>query len=253
MNDFGRRVSQVFQTLKKFGYNYNTFKFIKETRVGSGQGLVKLETRRLQHPVYLRKNTCDVEVFGSIFLQEEYAMNLDFEPRVIIDCGANIGLTTIYLKNLYPNATIICIEPELENYEILLKNTEHYKDIICYNAGVWSRSTSLMIEDAGLGSWGFTVKEVDHEVPGSIKGISLRDIIKENNIETIDVLKIDIEGSEKEVFEANSDEWLSRTQVLAVELHDRMKAGASKAVFKALVQYDFSLTFRGETAFCNFY
>ena len=252
MNDFERKLTQVKDTFKKFGFTYNTYKFVKDTRIGSGQHLVELKTKRLQHPVYLRKNTCDIDVFGFIFLKEEYAMNLDFNPQVIIDCGANIGLTAIYYKNQFPNAKIICIEPESANYELLLKNTEQYKDIICYQAGVWNRSTYLTVEDIGLGHWGFIVKEIACEVPGSVKGISLGDIMRENNIDSIDILKIDIEGSEKEVFETNSEEWLSKTRFLAVELHDRMKPGCSKSVFKALTQYDFSLSFRGETTFCYF-
>ena len=253
MSDFNRKLTQVIDTFKKFGFNYNTYKFVKNTRIGSGQHLVKLKTKHLQHPIYLRKNTCDGDVFSFIFLKEEYAMNLDFDPQLIIDCGANIGLTAVYYKNLFPNAKIICIEPESANYELLLKNTEPYKEIVCYQAGVWNRSTYLTVEDIGLGNWGFIVKEIDHEIPGSIKGISLGDIMKENNIDVIDILKIDIEGSEKEVFETNYDEWLSKTRFLAVELHDRMKSGSSKSVLKALTQYDFSLSFRGETLFCNFF
>ena len=62
----------------------------------------------------------------------------------------------------------------------------------------------------------------------------------------IDILKIDIEGSEKEVFQHGYADWLPKIKVLIIELHDRMVPGASAAVFSAINQYDFSVDIKGE-------
>jgi hypothetical protein len=68
----------------------------------------------------------------------------------------------------------------------------------------------------------------------------------ENGLEQIDILKIDIEGSEKELFESDYDYWLSRTKILIIELHDRLKPETSKTVFKALLNYQFSVIIKGQ-------
>jgi hypothetical protein len=66
------------------------------------------------------------------------------------------------------------------------------------------------------------------------------------NITTIDILKIDIEGAEKEIFETNFENWITNTKVIIVETHDRYKKGTSKAIFNTIGKYDFSLELSGE-------
>ncbi len=80
----------------------------------------------------------------------------------------------------------------------------------------------------------------------STKAISINDLITEYNIETIDILKIDIEGSEKELFEKNFDYWLSKTKLLIIEIHDGMRKGSSKAVFNALNDFEYVMELKGE-------
>jgi Methyltransferase FkbM domain len=70
--------------------------------------------------------------------------------------------------------------------------------------------------------------------------------MKERNWDTIDILKLDIEGAEKKVFESGYEQWLPKVKVLIVELHDRMRSGCSETVFKAVSQYSFSNEIRGE-------
>jgi hypothetical protein len=62
----------------------------------------------------------------------------------------------------------------------------------------------------------------------------------------IDILKLDIEGSEKEVFETGYEHWLPKINILIIELHDKMKKGCSRAVFNAISKYDFSFDIKGE-------
>ena len=68
----------------------------------------------------------------------------------------------------------------------------------------------------------------------------------EYNFPKIDILKLDIEGSEKELFETNFEDWLPKTKILIIELHDAMKTGCSKSVFNAISKYDFSFSIKGE-------
>src|SRR5215213_9438468 len=68
----------------------------------------------LQEKVSLRKGSSDIPTFIEIFFHREYELKLDFEPRTILDGGANIGLSALYFKSRFPHCRIICIEPDRE-------------------------------------------------------------------------------------------------------------------------------------------
>jgi FkbM family methyltransferase len=201
-------------------------------------------------PIYLRSKATDLSVFMDVIYGGAYDFPFKVPPSTIVDCGANIGLTSVFFKNKFPSAKVIAIEPEKRNFEILSKNLHHYPDVILCNNAIWSRTTKLKIEDNGKGNWAFVVKEVDDNETGTIEAISLKDVMEQNHLAVIDILKIDIEGSEKELFESDCDYWLSRTKVIMIELHDRMKPGASKSFFKALCKYNFDTVVKGQNLFC---
>ena len=71
------------------------------------------------------------------------------------------------------------------------------------------------------------------------------------NIPYIDILKMDIEGAEKEIFEFGYANWIPKVKVMIVELHDRYKEGCSKAFFKTMGEYEFSSRIRGENIICD--
>ncbi len=74
----------------------------------------------------------DLFVFGQLFLQEEYKSTVklcnkyfpDNRDLILIDAGANIGMTTLYLSNFFNFSKIIVIEPSIENLEILNLNCD---------------------------------------------------------------------------------------------------------------------------------
>ncbi|MBK6274551.1 MAG: FkbM family methyltransferase [Saprospirales bacterium] len=66
------------------------------------------------------------------------------------------------------------------------------------------------------------------------------DLMQMYNLEEIGILKLDIEGSELEVFQENY-EWLSKVNMLIIETHDFMRNGTSKSLFKAIINYDFAV------------
>jgi FkbM family methyltransferase len=205
-------------------------------------GTLDISFNAVKYPISLRYNTSDINVFYQVFYHIYYSFNYDtYLPKVrtIIDGGANIGLTSVYFKNLFPDASIIAIEPETSNYEALRKNTEKYNNINCIKAGVWNKSVPLKVTDKyEYGNWGFVVEEVANEEESNVKGISIPDILEMYNLDEIDILKLDIEGSELEVFQENYD-WLDKVNILIVEPHDFMRSGTSKSLFKAIINYDF--------------
>ena len=74
--------------------------------------------------------------------------------------------------------------------------------------------------------WAFAVQK-DVSGVGTIRGITMNELFDEFGIDRIDLLKLDIEGAEKEVFGSGPTAWLDRVGVIAIELHDCFKPGCS--------------------------
>ncbi len=206
--------------------------------------------KEFKNPIHLRPNTSDVDVFYQVLFNLEYDIPLPFEPKLIIDLGANIGLASVYYLNKYPNATVIAVEPEKNNYLLLKENTKKYTNFHSYNKGIWNKNTELKIIDPQIGSWGFTVKEVSVKEKDTISAITLDQIVADHAIQEIDILKIDIEGAEMELFAENYENWLKYTKVIIIELHDWMREGCARQFFSTLVKYNFKLSHKGENLIC---
>ena len=202
----------------------------------------------LQHPYFFRPNTSDINTFREVFLREEYAINLpkNFNPLNIIDAGANIGFTTLFFTKQYPEARIISLEPDQSNFNLLKRNTSGYEKIIALQVALWSKKGFIEVKDKGYGLRGFIVEERTENSDTAIPSTTIMEIADQFKLTTIDILKIDIEGSEKEVFSSDTEKWLPITRCLIIELHDRMKPGCSQAVFKALSLYNFECSIKGE-------
>jgi len=181
----------------------------------------------------LRSNTTDKATFYQVFIKRQYSIKLSKKPAVIIDGGANIGLFAILMKNKYPDAKIICIEPDPENFELLQKNVLVYQNVYCENCGLWNKDTLLDVYDKYNGGKCAMVISENTE-GGKIKGITLDTLLKKYSINRIDLLKLDIETSEKNLFAENFQNWLSKTKVIVIELHDWMEAGCSQTFFQAI-------------------
>jgi FkbM family methyltransferase len=201
------------------------------------------------HPVHLRMRTTDVSLYEEIIVNAEYEFEINREPSVVVDAGANIGLTSVYFANRYPNAKIIAIEPEPSNFKMLVKNTERYPNIVPVEAALWRSDTMVDLSDPGSGNWGFQTEERQQDTAGGtrVRGLTIDTLMRETGIEHIDILKVDIEGSEKEVFESCSP-WIDKIGVLVVEFHDRWKSGCSDTVRAAAKDFPIAWT-RGETTF----
>ena len=252
------------KTLRSYLYHYRLYgtsgiKYLNKIRNGSKGELIEMQLNNIAHPLYLRNQTSDIPTFNQIFFRKEYEIQHAplVDPSVIIDCGANIGLAAVFFANKYPSSKIYSIEPELSNYEMLVKNTEEYPQITPIHAAIWNKNGKLQIGDSGQGNWGFFTKEVTTAQAGDTDlgfadAISINDILDQFKIGKIDLLKIDIEGSEKELFQDNYERWMAMTKVLVIELHDHMKEGTSKTFFKALSSYNYELYISGENLVCVF-
>lgn len=167
----------------------------------------------------------------------------------IVDCGANIGLTVRYLKAVYPQARIIAIEPDDDNFAMLQRNTEGMPGIDCIKAGVWPTSGFLNLRQEGLGPSGFRTIAGDGD--STLKAMSIPDIMEKAGIDRISLLKIDIEGSEFELFSATDVSWIERVDAISIELHDSWRPGCGDAFFKAIAPWNWVFSFHGGAVLCE--
>ena len=198
----------------------------------------------LLHPVHLRLRTSDEFVYVDVLREGEYAFDLPFAPHVIVDVGANIGITSVYFAHIYPKARIVAIEAEASNFSLLCRNVRPYPAITPVHAALWSRDGEISVNasTSHRAKWGF----VTSEGPGTkVRAITMRTVMREMQIGCVDVLKVDIEGAEKEVFE--TCDWMGDVRCLMIELHERFKPGCEEAVSR--VVQGFSKSRRGYTTF----
>ena len=149
----------------------------------------------------------------------------------IVDAGANVGFASIYFANRWPNARIVAIEPDPANFEVLVENGKQYQNLTPVQAAVWKVNAKLDLFDPGKGAWGLQTKV---SADGRVYGLTLPEIMRRYDMPQIDVLKMDIEGAEREVFEGCAD-WIDCIGSLIVEIHDHSNPGAYASVMRARI------------------
>jgi len=212
--------------------------------------IITIKSSLFNNPIELRKKDSDVVVFDQIYAEKQYHWKgiEELNPKVIVDAGANIGLAALCFSNLFPNAHIYCIEPDKANYSLLLKNTKNYSNIKTIQGALWHCEAMLDIENPEGFSAGLSLMSSDNK--GKIKGYAINTLLRELNIDHIDILKIDIEGAEKEIFEYGDLGWLDKVSILVIELHDMYKEGTAKSFFRAMGSKIDKMYVQGENLVC---
>jgi FkbM family methyltransferase len=151
---------------------------------------------------------------GEIYEQQIYCFKASSPRPFIIDGGANIGLSVLYFKELYPESRVIAFEPDEEVFSVLKSNVERsgYKDVELVRRALWSSETTL--EFMHEGADGGRIAQGADANRRSIQTARLRDYLDER----VDFLKLDIEGAETEVLLDCADR-LDRVEHLFVEYH----------------------------------
>ncbi len=191
--------------------------------------------------IQLRQNTEDFITLKEIFESRIYDVALPFTPKTILDAGANTGLATVFLKKKYPEASVACLEIEENNFTMLKQHTSTLTNVRCIKKGLYHKNCFLNVADISQNSNAYTVVETSTPNENSIEAITVDGLMKEMGWDDIDLLKMDIEGAEKEVFEGDVAAWLPHAKAMMIETHDRMKKGCSRALFDAIRDYNFDL------------
>jgi FkbM family methyltransferase len=175
----------------------------------------------IPHPVYLRADGTDLNCLWQVFGKRDCAVDLPLPPRVIIDGGAHIGCASIYFANRFPHATIVAVEPEAANYALARRNLAPYPNVHLVHGGIWCRDAWLTIKNPRADSWAFRVQELAERTEGACQGHSIDGLLRRFGLDGADMVKLDIEGAEVEVFAQGSLRWLDRIAAVVIELHGK--------------------------------
>lgn len=204
--------------------------------------LLEMKRPDVRHPFYLRVPSTDVSAFEQIFIHQEYDFEVSRPPRTIVDAGANVGLASIYFANRFPDARVVAIEPEASNFEVLQRNVLPYGNIVPLRAALWHENRRINLVDPALGHWGFMTQAGEGEeslgrMLDQVQGMTIDRIMADHGLDHIDILKIDVEGAEREVFR-DPTPWLDQVDALIVELHERLKPGCNRAFYNGTTGFD---------------
>ena len=168
------------------------------------------------------------EVKNMKFIDEKLSQ-FDKKNILIVDCGSNIGCSTNYFLENYKNSKVVSIEPDKENFKMLVKNIKDRNRAELINSAISNDIKSFEVRN-DLKNFkdnrGKNIVEIT-EINSS-KSLKVNDIIqdkKNSNFEPF-IIKIDIEGYEKKLFESNT-EWVDQFEIIIIELHDWMLPGQS--------------------------
>jgi FkbM family methyltransferase len=153
--------------------------------------------------------------------------------RTILDVGANIGDETARFLVHHPNAHIVAIEAAPRNFSILEKTFEKTPNVEVANCAIWHVKTNLKIIP-GRTMESFTVVETSEQGEETIPAITIQDLIERMGWNSIDILKLDIEGSEYELFTRGNREWTKKVKVFIFEVPDSDRLGSTQEIYRTL-------------------
>ena len=228
---------------------------LKHNRPG---GRIDTEVRLSKLTPHLKMRTYggDIFIFHEVLSAQVYRIDsacLLRSPRVIMDLGANIGLTTLLLAEQFPESRIVCVEPHPENAELLRHN------LLCLG----TRAQIIQAAVADRSGKMFLSFAVEHYNASLVRDgtegtevcvMTVEEVMKVAGVERIDILKMDIEGAEKLILPGRP-KWLCEVEILLAELHghgqDRMVEDMKAAGLVVNLNGSQVSAFRSRPESCN--
>lgn len=180
----------------------------------------------------IRPKTSDAAVLWDTFHERFHLPPIKLRPEaVILDLGANVGYTAVHFAQVYPEARVVAVELDKQNYEAARNHTRDYPRCTLINAAVWSEDGTVSY-DAGEEAWGFHVESNGNGNGGAARPMTtaqaktLTTIMADNKISEVDYIKMDIEGAEWPVL-STADGWLERVKSIKVEIHPKFNKDAT--------------------------
>lgn len=209
------KIKHLYRLKYNIDYKQQIHRELEEKRISMLPRFTTGETNLLQHKVEFVDAASFQFIKNEIFNLQIYKFNCSNKKPYIIDCGANIGLSIIYFKQLFPDAEIVAFEPDNKVFKVLKNNIKAFgfTDVTPVKKACWNSETTLQFYSEGADA-GRAAKDFDSKNIIEVETISLRSYVDKK----VDFLKIDIEGAENEVLHDISDLLINVDRIF-VEYH----------------------------------
>jgi FkbM family methyltransferase len=178
--------------------------------------------------LFYRFNKGDLHAIREIWFGEGYRLppqysDSCFYNQTLVDLGANIGMTALWLARRYSFSRVIAVEPVAENLRLVEKNLRgNGIEVHGLEAAATARDGSVLFSDSSSSTNGLVLSAID----GAIAGRKVRAAGMSTILATLPpaaplpLLKIDIEGGEADLLGNGAPlDWLERAQNLIIEVH----------------------------------
>jgi len=147
------------------------------------------------------------------------------KPKIILDIGSNIGASIIYFHRQFPDAKIFGFEPHPDTFRILEKNVGGLPSVTVFNYGLGAidQRIAAKADQVNFGAFNTRGHYKDRGHPAVAVDCEIRrldEVLREIGIAQVDLIKIDCEGAEADVFSRLPDEILNRCHWIVGEFHD---------------------------------
>jgi FkbM family methyltransferase len=179
--------------------------------------------------IFYRSGTADPFVLYQILLRSgkkaEYYVPPALRPKIILDIGSNIGASIIYFHRQFPDANIFGFEPHPDTFRILQKNVAHLRGVTVFNYGLGATHQRIAVcaDKVNFGAFTTRGRFRYRGHPATTVECQVRrldDVLREIGVSQVDLVKIDCEGAEADVFSTLPDEIVNHCQWIVGEFHD---------------------------------
>jgi len=204
--------------------------------------------------------SADMGTFFEVFLRRQYDMSQlpdyfaglfrdfqDMNGTIILDCGANIGLSALWFAHMAPLTTIYAFEPAPENLDLLRQNVRPCPNIHVIDGAVWHEDTTLRLRYDAANPAG---SNIDASGAVATRAFSIHQFLAGRPNHSY-LVKIDIEGAEDGLFSCNA-QWVRNASILVIELHDWLYPGESRSrnLLRCIADSDFDVLLSNNNLFC---
>ena len=186
--------------------------------------------------------------YNEIITLYKEAISKNKKP-LIIDAGSNIGFSSYYLAREFEESFVVAIEPEINNFSMMKKNCRNLNNICFLNKALGSNDGFVEIENLEAGNNAFRTKKINKKF-NSIDMVCVESLLSNYPDYFPFIIKIDIEGFEKELFSGNVS-WVDKFPIIIIETHDWMlpKMANSQSFLKVISNRNRDFIHRGENIF----